>query len=422
MSTDNRGAAWAEWRAGGALAFTAMWGISLTTIQSGSTGVMMEPLEHEFGWTRTEIYLGNSLVSWVPVLLGTLMGLGIDRLGPRRIALAAIVLVCGGYALLSQASGNLWQWWALWLPIGVALATMPAVWMAPVTARFDKSRGLAIAVALSGTGLSNFLVPPLTNLLVMHHGWRGGYLGLAVIWAAVVFPLAWLFLRDGAGRPSSPAPDKPVAAGPLPGLTAAEGFRSASFWKLFFGAFLSTAGGVALIMNMVPVLVSTGIEKGAAAWIQGLAGLSTVVGRIFGGWLMDRFSAKHIAAAATVTAVLLPLMLLLLPGVVLAAAFGAFAYGFAGGAKIGAIVFLASRHLGQRAFGTLYASINAFMALGVGTAPLAANYVYDLTKNYTPVMWTAVPVLCLASFIYLSLGKYPVFAAGDEGQGEGKPA
>lgn len=416
MSEAQRVSAASEWRSGWTLALTGMLGISLTTLHSGSTGVMMEPLERAFGWSRTEIYLGNSLVSWVPVLLGTLMGLGIDRLGPRRIALAATVLVCGGYALLSRASGNLWQWWALWLPIGVALAAMPAVWLAPVTARFDASRGLAIAVALSGTGLSNFLVPPLTNLLVMHYGWRGGYLGLAAIWAIVVLPMAWLLLRDGGPRPAVRPGEASAPAGPLPGYTAAEGFRAPAFWKLFFGAFCSTAGGVALIMNMVPIMVSTGIDRGTAAWIQGLAGLSTIVGRIFGGWLMDRMSAKHIAAASTVTAVLLPLMLILAPGAVLAAAFGAFAYGFAGGAKMGAIVYLTSRHLGQRAFGTFYATINAFLALGVGTAPLAANYVYDLTRSYTPVMWAAVPVLLLASLIYLSLGRYRDFT------GEGKAA
>lgn len=416
MGEEHRGSAAAEWRRGWTLALTGMLGISLTTLHSGSTGVMMEPLEQAFGWSRTEIYLGNSLVSWVPVLLGTLMGLGIDRLGPRRIAIAGTVVVCGGYALLSRASGNLWQWWALWLPIGVALAAMPTVWLAPVTARFDASRGLAIAVALSGTGLSNFLVPPLTNVLVAHYGWRGGYLGLAAIWAVVVLPLAWLFLRDGGARPASRAAEPTVPAEPLPGLTVAEGIRTPDFWKLFFGAFCSTAGGVALIMNMVPIMVFTGIDKSTAAWIQGLAGLSTIVGRVFGGWLMDRMSAKHIAAASTVAAVLLPVMLLLAPGVALAAAFGAFAYGFAGGAKMGAIVYLTSRHLGQRAFGTFYATINAFLALGVGAAPLAANYVYDLTKSYTPVMWAAVPVLLLASLIYLSLGQYRDFT------GEGKRA
>ena len=38
--------------------------------------------------------------------------------------------------------------------------------------------GLAVAVALSGTGLSNFLVPTITHLLVEQYGWRGGYIGL----------------------------------------------------------------------------------------------------------------------------------------------------------------------------------------------------------------------------------------------------
>jgi len=237
--------------------------------------------------------------------------------------------------------------------------------------------------------------------------WSSTTAGAAAIWAAVVLPLALLFFRganEGAGRKSAG-----TAGATLPGLTARQGFRSASFWKLFFGAFLSTAGGVAIIMNMVPVLVSTGLEKGTAAWVAGFAGLSTIVGRIFGGWLMDRIDAKFIAAAATLAAVTLPLMLVLLPGVLAAAVLGVFVYGFAGGAKIGAVVYLTSRHLGQRAFGTLYATINAFMAFGVGTAPLIANMIYDATKNYTPVIWAGMPLMVAAAVVYISLGKYPDF-------------
>ena len=392
-----------------------MTGISLTTLGAGSTGVMMGPLEQEFGWSRTEIYFGNSLASYVPVLLGTLMGLGIDRLGPRRVALATTVLACLAYALMSQVAGSLWHWWGLWALVGVALAAMPTVWLTAVTGRFNVSRGLAVAVALSGTGLSNFIVPVITVGLVELYGWRGGYIGLAAIWAACVLPLAILFFR-GAGEPAAAkadatrpeaAPGSPGAA--LPGLSARQGFRSPSFYKLMFGAFFSTAGGVALILNMVPILISTGIAKGSAASIMGLAGLCTIIGRICGGWLMDRMSAKHIAAAATVFAVTLPLVLLIFPGLAMAAAIGAAVYGLAGGAKIGAVVYLASRHLGQKAFATLYASINALMALGVGTAPLLANYIYDQTQSYQPVMWAAVPVLIMASFIYLSLPAYPDF-------------
>jgi predicted MFS family arabinose efflux permease len=296
----------------------------------------------------------------------------------------------------------------------VALAAMPTVWLTAVTGRFNVSRGLAVAVALSGTGLSNFIVPVITVALVEHYGWRLGYVGLAAIWAACVLPLALLFFR-GANEPGAAKADD--SSGPsapaLPGLSAPQGFRSPSFYKLMFGAFFSTAGGVALILNMVPILISTGVAKGSAASIMGLAGLSTIIGRICGGWLMDRMSAKHIAAAATVFAVTLPLALLVFPGLTVAAAIGAAVYGLAGGAKIGAVVYLASRYLGQKAFGTLYATINALMALGVGTAPLLANYIYDRTHSYQPVMWTAVPVLIMASFIYLSLPAYPDFGKND---------
>jgi MFS family permease len=321
------------------------------------------------------------------------------------------VAICSVFALLSQVGSSLWQWWALWALIGVAIATMPVVWLTAVTGRFHVSRGLAVAVALSGTGLSNFLVPTIAHHLVEAYGWRGGYIGLAAIWAAVVLPLALLFFRGvNESRVASATATQAEPPQALPGLTAPQGFCSPSFYKLMFGAFFSTAGGVALIMNMVPVLVSTGLATGSAAMIMGLAGLSTIVGRIFGGWLMDRLNAKYIASLATLCAVTLPALLLLLPGVVAAAAFGAFVYGFAGGAKIGAVVYLASRHLGQRAFATLYATINALMALGVGSAPLLANYIYDQTHSYAPMMWAAVPVLTLASLIYLTLPAYPDFS------------
>ena len=82
-------------------------------------------------------------------------------------------------------------------------------------------------------------------------------------------------------------------------------------------------------------------------------------------------------------------------------------YGLMGGAKIGALVYLASRHLGQRAFGTLYGAINASIALVVAIAPLAANCIYDMTRNYEPVMWAAVPILFASALLYATLGEYP---------------
>jgi MFS family permease len=402
----------AEWRANWTLVATAMVGVSLTSVHAASTGVMMAPIEAEFGWSRTAIYSGASLVSFVSVALATAIGVGIDRIGPRRVGIAAAVLLCSAVALMSTVGNSLWQWWALWLLVGLAVAAMPTVWLVPVASRFTAARGLAVAIALSGSGISTFFVPIIANALVEHYGWRRGYLGLGAIWAFIALPLVLLFFHgpQKPGKTSAPSSATPTPGAALPGLTARQGFTSPTYYKILFAAFCSTGGSVALVLNLVPVLTFTGLGRGTAATVAGLVGISTIIGRIIGGYLMDRMSARLIAVVTTLMTSVLPVTLLLLPGSVAAAAVGVIIFGLMAGAKIGAIVYLASRHLGARAFGTLYGTINALIALAVGVAPLAANYIYDVSRSYEPVMWAALPVLALAAVLYFSLGAYPDFA------------
>lgn len=401
-----------EWRAHWTVVLAAAAGVSLSAISVSSLGVMMEPLEQEFGWSRTQISLGTSLVSFMAVLLATFVGLAIDRLGARFVGIVAATLMCSGVALMSAVAGELWQWWSLWLIVGLAASAMPTVWLTPISSLFQSGRGLAVAIALSGSGISTSLVPIVANQLLANYGWRGAYLGLGAIWAAVTLPLIVLFFR-GSARPQQPAAGQATAAtepsAPLPGLTAREGFASPKFYKLALAAFLSMSAGVALILNLVPVLRYTGLTPASAAAVAGVIGLATITGRIAGGWLMDRMSAGTIAAMSSAGAIALPALLLLAPGSVAAATAGVAIYGLLGGAKVPAVAYLASRHFGARAFGTLYGATNTAIALGVGLGPLAANYVYDLTKSYTPVMWTAVPFLAVAALLYLSLGPYPDF-------------
>jgi predicted MFS family arabinose efflux permease len=268
-----------------------------------------------------------------------------------------------------------------------------------------------VAVVLSGSGISSTRVPIVANRLVEQQGWRFSYLALGGIWAMVVLPLVLLFFRNAhAPQRGRPATAGTSTAAALPGLSAREGFRSRKFYMLAAAAFFSMSAGVALILNLVPVLRSTGLTPATAASIAGIIGIATITGRLVGGWLMDRMSAGVIAAVSSAGAVVLPAALLLLPGSPLAAASAVAIYGFMGGAKVPAVAYLASSHFGPRAFGVLYGAVNTMIALGVGVGPLLANHVYDLTRSYTPVMWTAVPFLGLAAVLYASLGSYPDFS------------
>ncbi len=421
MAVDRQASARAEWRAGWTWVAAAMAGYSIASIPAGSTGIMMVPIEQDLGWSRTEIYSGISLISFIAVGLATFIGAGIDRLGARRIAIAAAVLMCGAIAMISTIGNSLWQWWAAWVIVGIASAAMPTVWLAPLAGRFVVSRGLALAFVLSGSGISTFLVPIVSHALLESYGWRGGYLGLGLIWALASLPLILLFFRDAEKTGSLRANAAAGAAVParLAGLTVRQALASTTYYRLLLAAFLSIFGGVPIIMNLVPVLVWGGVESGTAATVSGLLGISTIAGRVMGGWLMDRLSAKAIAAFSALAAAVLPATLLLIPGSVAAATTGVIIYGLVGGAKVGAIAYLASRHLGQRAFGTLYGAINASVAMAVGIGPLAANYIYDLTGTYEIVLWSAVPVLAVAALLYLSLGRYPDFSKADAGPAPG---
>lgn len=397
----------AEWRANWTLVAAAGAGVSLSAVSSSSLGVMMLPIERDLGWSRVEISLGVSLVSLIAMTLATAAGLAIDKLGPRIVGLFAATLMCVGIALMSAAGQNVWTWWALWALVGVASACMPTVWIAPVSSSFVKGRGLAIAITLCGSGISTSLVPVIANALVEGYGWRAAYVGIAGIWAVTVLPLALLFFRGGK---AGPAGSRAATVVPAQGLTARQGFRSITFYKLALAAFLSMSAGVALILNLVPVLRSNGLEPATAAAVAGLIGIATIAGRVMGGWVMDRFDAGKIAAVSSGGAIVLPAALLLFPTSATAAAAGILVYGLLGGAKVPAVVYLASRHFGSRAFGVLYGAVNTMIALGVGLGPLVANYVYDVSGSYVPVMWAAVPFLILAAVLYASLGRYPEFA------------
>jgi len=410
LSEEVRGSAATEWRSHWTLVAAAAAGMSLSAVSTSSLGVMMEPLEQEFGWSRAQISLGVSLVSFIGMALATFAGLGIDRFGARPVGIIAATMMCAGIAMMALVDGHLWQWWGLWALVGLSASAMPTVWMASVSSHFVAARGLAVAIALSGTGITTSLVPIIAQQMVGEYGWRTAYVGLAAIWAVLVLPLVLLFFRNTQTRGPAPASDaakQPV--GDLPGLTAREGFASATFWKLALAAFLSMSAGVAIILNLFPVLRSTGLTPATAASVAGIIGVATIIGRICGGWLMDRMSAGLIAGISAGGAAVLPLALLLMPGSITAAAVGVAVYGLLGGAKVPAVVYLASRHFGQRAFGVLYGAVNTTIALGVGLGPLVANLVYDAAGSYTPVMWAAVPFVFVAALLYMSLGPYPDF-------------
>ena len=397
-----------------------MMGMSLASLLTSVFGVMLAPIEAEFGWTRAQISSGPAVVSVMGLFLATPAGYLIDRWGAWRCGILVIACSFLAIASMSVIGDQLWHWWACWAVFGISGAFTSTVWMAPVSTIFQAGRGMAIALTISGTGISMTLAPGIAEWFVQNQGWRMGFLALAVIWCAMTLPLVVAFiprrLPGAIGDTVDEAIEEEAGAHPQPGtgLTPRQGFASPTLYLLFGASLVSSLTGVALILNLVPVLTFTGLTRAEAVTIAGSMGLASIAGRIVGGLLMDRYDVRWLAVGASVVSLALPLSLILGAGVFWAAMLGILAYGATGGMKMNAIVYLTSTHLGARSFGLFYGVISITTTVAMGIGPLIANHIYDVSQSYTPVIWATLPGFILAGVLFAMLGPAPDFARRPE--------
>ena len=405
MGAGEHQASRAEWRAHWPLPLAALVGYSTIGLQSYGIGPFVPHLEQAFGWTRADVMIGLSLSNAVGVFLNILIGMIVDRFGPRRVALTGLLVKTGSFALLATATGTLLNWSLLWMVLAVGVVLVQStVWTSAVAAKFDRSRGLAMAVALSGTPITAMVVPLLATWLIADFGWRMGFVGVAAVWIVVTLPGVFLFFRDGRG----PAPAEHVAAPEaLPGLTLREGIRTAAFWRLIVGFGMFSLYSMAMSANLVPLLGETGITAMQAASIASVMGLVGIVARLTVGLLLDRFPGGLIGAATQFLPVIgCAILLMDAPGVPLLTLAVA-TFGIATGAEIDVAIYLATRHFGLRAFAALFGAVITFGAVNAAISPYAAGWLHDRSGNYDALLWTIMVAMTIGAIAMATMGQPP---------------
>jgi MFS family permease len=410
MTMRLQGSAAAEWRQHWLVVLAAGFGISLATVHLYSIGVMLAPIEQEFGWSRAQITSGLLVSSVFGVIFSPFMGFAIDRFGARRIAIIGTIFLSCALASLSLAASDIRSWWILWTFVATAtLFTKPTVWAAGVSSLFASGRGLALSITFAGSGIGSALTPLLTFHLIEHFGWRAAYIGLACFWGGIAIPLTvFLFVSakdlqrrggDAAGRPAMA----------VTGLSPREGLTSFVYIRLALAAVALSLAATAVISNVVPILTSAGLTRESAATIASAVGISTIVGRLSGGYFLDRFNAGRIAAICAALPIASCLLILALPGDVLASLVAVSILGLAFGAEYDAVGYLASRLFGMRSFGVLFGTIIGLLTFVGGMGPTLANHAYDVTGSYELVLRGFIPCALLSSLLFLTLGPYPDF-------------
>ena len=386
----------------------------LVTVTAGirsAPGVMITPLEEDFGWSNTQISLAISVSILTLGFAGPISGRLIDRHGTRPVILSFLVLGTLG-VIATWTLQSLWQFYIFWgLMVGFGAGGTSIVLSATVANTwFQEKRGLVTGV-LGGAASAGQLVFILALAFVVDEwGWRSAVGLMAIVAGCIVLPAALLLLRS---RPSDVGltaygshPGDAVVASDERLVPMSEALRSRDFWLLAvsFGVCGFTTIGL-IGTHFIPHATEHGFSEKQAAGMLSVIGGFNVVGTIASGWLTDRYSPRKLLALYYF---LRGLSLLALPaisavGIPMMSAF-AVVFGLDYIATVPPTVMLTANRFGRRSVGTIYGWITfSHMAGGAAAAALAGK-IHDASGDYGMAMYLGGVLAVFAAAFAFRIG------------------
>jgi predicted MFS family arabinose efflux permease len=351
--------------------------VSFGPIVPYTFSLFLDPLHAAFGWKREAMGGAFALAAITVALVSPGIGVLLDRISPRRIILPAILVFAIALALLSRLTSHITQFYLTFFVLGlVANGTAQFAYTRTVFTWFSKRRGFALALLLTGAGIGSIVIPPLTQWMIQHHGWRSAFLLLGGI-ALLGLPLTAMFVRN------QPEPILVRPEHQATGFTVAAALRSAAFWILAVITIFSAFSENGLVTNLAPILTQHGVLATSAAVALSVRGGAGIIGRLCIGFAIDRVSPQRLqtfvlalAAAGT--------LILAFAGSSTTALLGAAVLGVGLGSEADVAPYLLARYFGQRHFSVLYGLTWTAYAIGGATGPLWIGHLYDRAGSYQP--------------------------------------
>jgi MFS family permease len=335
-----------------------------------------------------------------------LVGALLDRFGPRRIILPGIVILCAGLFLSSyvQSLTQLYIFYGVIVAFGVTFISIIA-FSAILSRWFEKKRGLASGVAVSGMGIGTFVLVPLCQYLIGAVGWRSAFMVLAGIVFLLLFPISALFLRhkpaDLGLKPDGPG----VAGGPKKrrmevvdrtwaetDWTLARAAKERRFWYLLTFTFLSVIPVYVLLIHGMKLLVDRGFDKMGAAFLIALLGITSSGFKIFWGWMSDHKGREITFTAGAIIMALGTFCLAVVDagGPLKIAYLCIVLFGAGWGVTAPTYMSVSADLFQGRSFGLIYGVTEAVIGLGCAVGPWLGGYTYDRTGSYQTICWIAI--------------------------------
>ncbi len=368
--------AYAWWRLMASLALMTVGGAGMYAVS-----VVLPAVQADFGVDRADASMPYTLTMIGFGIGGILMGRLADRFGvmlPLIIGAVGLGLGFVGAGLAGSLwSFNLAQGLLLGL-LGTSATFVPLV--ADTTLWFNRRRGIAMAICMSGNYVAGAFWPPVIQHFTQSAGWRPTYIGIGIFCVLTMLPLAWVYRR----RPPLPAP---AAAASVPAAASSVAERPLGMSPAALQALLTVAGlacCVAMSMPQVHIVAycsDLGIGPARGAQMLSLMLGMGIISRLVSGWIADRIGGLRTLLLGSVLQGVALVGFLFADGMVslylVSAMFGLFQGGIVPSYPLVVREYFTPKEAGARVGTVLMATL-----LGMALGGWMSGAIFDWTGSY----------------------------------------
>jgi MFS family permease len=390
----------------------------VTAAAMGAPGVLIVPLEREFGWDNSQISAALALRLLLFGLFGPFAAAFMNRFGLRRVMICAAMLIVVGL-IASLAMTRVWQLILLWgVVVGVGTGLTAVVLAATVATRwFTKRRGLVVGLLTASSATGQLIFLPLIAELTERFGWRWALIFVCGLLAAAGL-VALALMRDRPSDLNLPAygetavtPPPPAGVGLMSLLSSplavlSDAARVPLFWILFATFFICGSSTNGLIQtHFITLCGDYGLAAVGAASVLAMMGVFDFVGTIGSGWLSDRFDNRWLLfwyyGLRGISLLYLPFTSFTFYGLSLFAVF----YGLDWIATVPPTVKLTADRFGRERAGMVFGWVFAGHQIGAATAAFGAGFSRTEFASYLPAFFVAGALCILAAALVLTIAK-----------------
>ena len=376
-----------------------------------SYGLYIGPLEEQFGWSRAATSLGFSFALLFGGGLAPVVGMLIDRRGPRFSIIVGAILTSGGYLLLASTAA-LWQWYFFNSVLAIfrqMMFFMP--FQALISRWFEARRGVALTMVSIGFSLGGLLVLPIVQWVMVRYGWDGALIFSSLMTALILLPIGLFVVRNspsstGVFVDGRPPLSSSTVVHHFPGIPLSKAVRTPVFWLTAFGFGVLFYGIFGWTIHQIPFWESKGYSRETAAIIVALpAGLGIGL-RIGLSFVADRVRRYEYAAMGFCAffAVSAALLLFNTDQVAIGLFIGLWTLG-SGGTLIESL--LIAQSFGVTHFATILGSFLVIETAFQIVSPTVARMIFDSTGSYDAALVMFGVAFVMASLMFGWATRFP---------------